>query len=152
MRRGRLQQVAPPRTLYERPANAFVAGFVGESTLLDGVVVAVEGDEAVVETTGRARLRATRGDARPGDRVRVLLRPDAATVGDPSGAAGDRLAGAVEEVADPGPLVRAWIRLDGGERVIVTRPRRAAGLPLRPGARVALRWPAEDVRLLSPDS
>ncbi|MCX8071230.1 MAG: ABC transporter ATP-binding protein [Candidatus Binatia bacterium] len=27
--RGRLQQVAPPRTLYDEPANAFVAGFIG---------------------------------------------------------------------------------------------------------------------------
>src|SRR5205823_448988 len=34
MNRGRLQQVALPRELYERPANAFVADFVGESNLL----------------------------------------------------------------------------------------------------------------------
>ena len=34
MRAGRVQQVATPRVLYERPASAFVAGFIGESNLL----------------------------------------------------------------------------------------------------------------------
>jgi ABC-type Fe3+/spermidine/putrescine transport system ATPase subunit len=38
MRAGRLQQVAAPRELYESPATAFVAGFVGESNLLAGAV------------------------------------------------------------------------------------------------------------------
>ena len=64
MRDGRLQQVGPPRALYDRPANAFVAGFVGESNLLDGVVLSVEGGEAVVETAGGQRLRA-RGPRTP---------------------------------------------------------------------------------------
>src|ERR1700732_2124907 len=36
MNRGRIQQIAPPCELYERPANAFVADFVGESNLLFG--------------------------------------------------------------------------------------------------------------------
>src|SRR6266699_2868638 len=40
MNRGRIQQVALPRELYERPANAFVADFVGESNLLFGRIAA----------------------------------------------------------------------------------------------------------------
>jgi spermidine/putrescine ABC transporter ATP-binding subunit len=151
MRAGRLQQVAPPRALYERPANAFVAGFVGESNLLDGVVLAVDGQGAIVETAGGRRLAAAPGEARPGDRVLVMLRPDAAEITAASGAGEEGLAGVVEEVADPGPVVRGRIRLDGGERVTVTRPRRAAGPELRPGARVAVRWAPEEVRLLAPE-
>jgi spermidine/putrescine ABC transporter ATP-binding subunit len=151
MRGGRLQQVAPPRTLYERPANAFVAGFVGESNLLAGVVLSVEGQEAVLETAGRQRLRAPRGDARAGDRVLVLLRPDAALVTEVPGPGADGLAGVVEEVADPGPIVRGRVRLAGGERVTITRSRRVTGPALRPGARVTLRWPPEEVRLLAPE-
>jgi spermidine/putrescine ABC transporter ATP-binding subunit len=150
MRAGRLQQVASPRTLYERPANAFVAGFVGESNLLEGVVLAVDGQEAVVETAGGARLRAAPGNARPRDRVLVLLRPDAAEVTEAR--LGDGLTGVVEAVSDPGPIVRGRVRLDGGERVTITQPRRTAGLPLRPGAPVTLRWPPEEVRLLAPEA
>jgi spermidine/putrescine ABC transporter ATP-binding subunit len=149
MRAGRLQQVAPPRTLYDRPANAFVAGFVGESNLLDGVVVSVDGEDAVVETAGGRRLPAARGDARPGGRVLVLLRPDAAEIRAAGATSGDGLAGIVEEVTDPGSFVRGRVRLDGGERLTVTRPRRGAEPVLRAGARVVLRWPPEDVRLLT---
>jgi spermidine/putrescine ABC transporter ATP-binding subunit len=150
MRSGRLQQVASPRVLYDRPVNAFVAGFVGESNLLDGVVVAVEGQEAVVEMAGRQRLRA-RAETRPQDRVVVLLRPDAAEVAEGSDAGGDGLVGIVEDVAHPGPVVRGRVRLDGGERITVTRPRRAAAPALRPGVRVTLRWAPADVRLLASD-
>ena len=73
MRAGRLQQVAPPRELYEKPANAFVAGFVGESNLLEAVVVSVEGECAVVRTAGGRRIKAARSSARVGDHVLVLL-------------------------------------------------------------------------------
>src|SRR6185503_11325957 len=59
MRAGRVQQVATPRVLYERPTSAFVAGFVGESNLLDAVVLSVDGETAVLRTAGGRRLRAT---------------------------------------------------------------------------------------------
>ena len=39
MRDGRLVQVAPPREMYDRPADAYVAGFIGRANLLDGRVV-----------------------------------------------------------------------------------------------------------------
>ena len=151
MRGGRLQQVAPPRTLYDRPANAFVAGFVGESNLLAGVVVSVDGERALVEIAGGQRLSAARGDVRVGDRVRVLLRPAAAELSAEGAAERDGLSGVVEEVADPGPILRGRIRLDDGELITVTRPRHAPGPVLRRGLLVALRWPSEDVRLLTPE-
>ncbi len=103
MRAGRLQQVAPPRELYESPANAFVAGFVGESNLLEAVVVSVEGERAVVRTAGGRRIQAARGSARVGDRVLVLLRPGAAALAEAGGAPDEGLVGVVEDVADPGP-------------------------------------------------
>ena len=150
MRAGRLQQVAAPRALYERPETAFVAGFVGESNLLDAVVVSVEGERVVLRTGGGQRIDAARSPAQAGDRVVVLLRPDAAAVAEP-GARHEGLVGVVEDVADPGPIERGRIRLDGGERLTVTRPRRAGGPVFRLGARIALSWPPEEVRLLPPE-
>ena len=151
MRAGRLQQVATPRALYERPANAFVAGFVGESNLLDATVVSVEGVNVVVRTTGGRHIEAAGSPARPGDRVVVLLRPDAAVIGETGASIDEGLVGVVEDVSEPGPSERARVRLDGGERVTVTRPRSARGPALQRGARVALAWPPEEVRLLPPE-
>ena len=152
MRAGRLQQVASPRELYESPANAFVAGFVGESNLLEAVVVSVEGERAVVRTAGGRRILAARGSTRVGDRVLVLLRPGAAALAEAGGTPDEGLVGVVEDVADPGPIERGRVRLDGGERVTVIRSRRAGGPALRRGMRVALLWPPEEVRLLAPES
>jgi ABC-type Fe3+/spermidine/putrescine transport system ATPase subunit len=149
LRAGRLQQVGAPRALYERPANAFVAGFVGESNLLDAVVVSVDGERILLRTAGGQELHAAGRTARAGDRVVVLLRPDAALLAD-AGGPDEGLEGVVEDVADPGPIERGRVRLDGGERVTVTRPRRAGGPALRRGARVALSWPLDEVRLLPP--
>ena len=150
MRAGRLQQVAPPRELYEKPANAFVAGFVGESNLLEAAVVAVEGEFAVVRTAGGCRIKAARSSARVGDHVLVLFRPDAAALAE-AGMADEGLVGVVEDVADPGPIERGRVLLDGGERVTVIRPRRAGGPALRRAMRVALIWPPDEVRLLAPE-
>jgi multiple sugar transport system ATP-binding protein len=51
LRDGRLQQCAPPRELYEEPANAFVAGFIG-SPSMNLLTLAVDGDRSV-ELGGR---------------------------------------------------------------------------------------------------
>jgi ABC-type sugar transport system ATPase subunit len=64
LQRGRLQQVAPPRDLYERPANAFVAGFIGSPPMnllpvrlvSDGGVPALELVDPSA-AAGRAALR-----------------------------------------------------------------------------------------------
>src|SRR6266545_223700 len=54
MRRGRVEQVASPYDVYERPATEFVAAFIGRTNTLDGTVVG----PGVVEAAGR-RLRGT---------------------------------------------------------------------------------------------
>jgi ABC-type Fe3+/spermidine/putrescine transport system ATPase subunit len=48
MNHGRIQQAGAPRELYERPANAFVADFVGESNLLFGRIAAVRDGRAEI--------------------------------------------------------------------------------------------------------
>jgi len=81
---GRLQQLATPRQLYDRPANRFVAGFIGSPpmNLLDGKVVGTDGDLGV-EVEGQ-RL-AVVDDLRrvvpsPGDAVVLGLRPEDVTL------------------------------------------------------------------------
>jgi putative spermidine/putrescine transport system ATP-binding protein len=71
LREGRLVQVAPPQDLYDRPADAFVAGFVGRANLLDGVVA---GDDLVDTAVGR--IATPRHGRAAGQRVRLLVRPE----------------------------------------------------------------------------
>jgi len=69
---GHLLQAAPPRELYDRPVNRFVAGFVGHANLFDGTVAA----DGTVETAV-GRFRAEESVPPPGSRVTVLIRPEA---------------------------------------------------------------------------
>jgi iron(III) transport system ATP-binding protein len=78
MERGVLRQVGSPRDIYERPANAFVAGFMGTTNLLEGTFVSREAEGALVRTSGGMDIRVALADgAAPGDAVRVSIRPEA---------------------------------------------------------------------------
>jgi putative spermidine/putrescine transport system ATP-binding protein len=71
MRDGRIVQDAPPLTIYDTPADDFVANFVGRANLIDGTVA---GPDAVDTPLGRL---ATRAHGRPaGTAVRLLVRPE----------------------------------------------------------------------------
>ncbi|MGE0314514.1 MAG: ABC transporter ATP-binding protein [Lautropia sp.] len=71
LRDGRLEQVAPPRTLYDAPASVFVAGFVGRANLFDATVRSATSVDSSV-----GRLEVSPQTAPPGTRVRLLIRPE----------------------------------------------------------------------------
>src|SRR5439155_7319049 len=52
MNEGRIEQLGSPTDLYDRPANRFVAGFVGESNFLEGEVVGTDGKAVAVAIAG----------------------------------------------------------------------------------------------------
>ena len=113
MRRGRLQQFAPPQELYTRPANAFVGGFIGSPAmnLLAGTLRRSNGQISVLLGDQRLALDASVLDQRPGLRayehgqVIVGIRPesmlDATLV--PDAPSDRRLHGTVELREELGP-------------------------------------------------
>ena len=56
-RRGRIEQIAQPETLYEEPERPFVASFIGENNLLHGRVLSLEHDISRVEVGDRHAVR-----------------------------------------------------------------------------------------------
>jgi multiple sugar transport system ATP-binding protein len=125
--RGRLQQVAPPREVYERPANAFVAGFIGNPpmnlfpTRLAGDGTLRLGGQTLPLAAGRARPA-------PGGALTAGVRPEAIGLGDAPGDAGVR--GTVEHVESLGHETLTHVRVDGatGEGPVVLVAR-ADGMP-----------------------
>lgn len=76
MHDGKLLQVGPPDEIYERPANRFVADFIGQTNLLEATV---EDADNIILTNG-TRLRAPNPIA-PGTPVAMSLRPEAISIG-----------------------------------------------------------------------
>ncbi|MEJ8836328.1 ABC transporter ATP-binding protein [Ramlibacter sp. AN1133] len=74
---GAIQQVDRVERLYEAPANRFVAGFVGDSTRLEGVVTAVTDAGCTVGLPSGARVTGVNVNAaQTGDRVTCGIRPE----------------------------------------------------------------------------
>lgn len=77
MQRGKIEQIGRPDEVYENPATAFVAGFLGASNMLEGEVVERNGDVGVVRLgSGSSVTVPTERLNGAGSRVRVGVRPE----------------------------------------------------------------------------
>ncbi|HEX6515341.1 MAG TPA: ABC transporter ATP-binding protein [Nocardioidaceae bacterium] len=79
LRDGRLMQVGTPSEVYSRPANAYVAGFLGTANLLDAVVADVAGDLATCRV-GELDLLVPAQAAVRGATVSLVVRPERVTL------------------------------------------------------------------------
>ena len=103
MRAGRIEQVGTPEELYRKPVSEFVASFVGRANMLPARVLSARGGGRLTceldEWGGRWRALAAPGsDFGPGDRVRIMLRPEDVELGPPP----EHGQGALSRL-DPGP-------------------------------------------------
>ena len=123
--KGRIQQVGSPLELYKRPANLFVAGFIGSPRMNllagavsdEGTITLAAGNHAALTIKGLA--------ARPGDRVTLGIRPEAldVTASDRPAPAGYGALGArVESVERLGNITYAYLDAGGDELVTVQMP------------------------------
>jgi len=71
MDKGHIQQIGKPEDIYNEPKNAFVADFIGESNILDGVMI----EDYLVEFFGRKFKCLDKGFA-PNEPVDVVIRPE----------------------------------------------------------------------------
>jgi putative spermidine/putrescine transport system ATP-binding protein len=140
---GRIRQVADPATLYNRPADAFVAGFVGENNLLPGEIAAREGEEVTVRLRCGPVVAAQAADCGgPGEACLLAIRPERIAVA--AVTAAELGAGALPAVLREAIFLGDHVRLrlavgDGGE-VLAKRPAGLGRLP-EPGGPAAIAWP-----------
>ena len=124
MNHGTIQQVATTTEIYERPANDFVADFVGESNIFHGALGA---PGTVTLENGRTLNVAT--SLPTGRKVGVLMRPERFS---PTGA--NRFTGEVVEAVYLGTSFKLRLACEGGMELLIRQP--AKGLLPEPGARV----------------
>jgi len=159
MQRGRVEQVGPPRSLYEHPASAFVRDFLGQTVILPGRVAPsrvakVEPGEpsaiVTVELNGALAGSTLRGRAAPGQLLaagagaHVAIRPEDIEVApdDAAWPSGSALAGVIEALLFVGDRYEARVSM-GNEHSILLLLSRAR--EWREGQRLQLAFPPETV-------
>ena len=148
---GEIQQIAPPRMLYEEPKNTFVANFIGENNRLNGRLHSRDGDRCLVELGRGEKVQALAVNVgRTGDPVTLSIRPERISLNGSSESCANRFSGRVEEFIYLGDHVRVRLEVCGMNDFFVKQPIAELDPALAVGDVVPLGWQVEHVRALDP--
>jgi putative spermidine/putrescine transport system ATP-binding protein len=141
---GAIDQIGTPDELYNKPATAFVAGFIGENNALDGVVERVDGDQCLVALpTGLTTTAMNVGDIRPGAPVHLTIRPERIGLSGTSAPSDNRFQATVDGRIYQGDHQRLLARLASGQVLTVKIGPEAT---MAAGEAIDLCWPTADCR------
>lgn len=149
---GRIQQLATPSELYERPENSFVAGFIGENNALPGTIEKLDGDKALVRLDSGDLIDATAVNIREsGQRTTVSIRPERVEFKSelmPEGA--HTVEADVAEVIYMGDILRTRLRVADSDNFVMKFRNTAGQTRLQPGQKIRIGWHPQDARALDP--
>jgi len=147
MNAGRIEQLGRAEEIYERPATEFVAGFIGVSNVIEGVVESAS-DGRLVIGVGDARVYAGGSGIASGERVRLLVRPEKIIIS--SDASEHALHGKIESAVYLGESTQWRILIASGQVITVLEQNRQAfqSSQSRIGQTVFVSWEAESAVLL----
>ena len=134
MDRGRIQQIGTPEGIYNEPKNAFVADFIGESNILDGIMRA----DYVVEFFGRKFRCLDKGFAKD-EPVDVVIRPEDVDIVPPDSG---HLCGTVTSVTFKGVHYDTIVDFKGFKWLIQTTDLH------RPGEYIGIRLTPNDIHVM----
>ncbi|MGO9342326.1 MAG: ABC transporter ATP-binding protein [Acidimicrobiales bacterium] len=157
---GRFAQVGSPRVLYEEPADAYVADFLGVSNLMDAEVVhpGVAGpDSASTLGTGRpCRLRigdfeidANCGSVASIGGVRLAIRPERVQIEEFATSGPNRVPAMVERLVFLGSATQIFVRLAPGALLQALVQNDGRKPPYSQGTPVSVQLPADALRVLA---
>lgn len=148
MNDGRIEQAANPRTVFERPATAFVAQFMGNHNVISGRVVERTGDITIIEVNGGGRFTAFGSPTHDEPHADFALRTDHIRLA-PADEPGFGFTAVVQNVEDLGASVKLSVAGAGVEDfTVVLRDADYYRNPVKAGDAVPLSWATNDAIIL----
>ena len=146
---GHVEQLADPDTIYDSPATAFVAGFIGQQNFFDGT--ARETGRVVQGDGWTIRAAAEAPDVVEGGEALAAVRPEAIMLSDAQPANGENaVSGTLASVSHLGDVIQFVIMTPGRKEILARLPRpRAPRLDV--GSEVWCAWAAEHTHVFSAD-
>lgn len=147
MRAGRIEQIGSPTDLYDRPSTSFVATFLGEANIIEGVVV--RNPQSTWELESKfgplAIVPEKELELSPGRSSQAMIRPERIRLVDH---ANGGVPAVIRRAMYLGERARYELETESGERLIASVP--TAGNPLRSeGQTVSAEWPLDALRMLN---
>jgi spermidine/putrescine transport system ATP-binding protein len=148
MNEGKVQQLAGPTTLYETPANRFVAGFIGQTNVFSGTVEVADGDKVTLRTREGLRVEAVareQGVPKEGEEVDAAVRPEKVRFGE----SGDNVCAAeVKQVVYLGASTQYIVELEGGGKLVLYQQNAFDAAGPSEGDGVSVSWDAQNCLVL----
>jgi spermidine/putrescine transport system ATP-binding protein len=149
MNKGRIEQIADPEEVYDRPSTSFVAGFIGVSNLMPGTVRKT-GERGEVELDTGVQVSTEVDGFTPGDRCQAVVRPEKLAIG-AGGGNQPSVEGLVESSLYLGTSTQLIVQLPGDVRMTVLVPNTDEALRQQlpgGGAKVQLTWDPEHMHVV----
>jgi spermidine/putrescine transport system ATP-binding protein len=144
MQAGRIEQIGTPADVYDHPASAYVAGFIGQQNFFEGTVTAGDAS-AVAVATADGSIRATRAPSAlaAGAAATVAVRPESVRVTE--GATQDEanaVTATLLSISRLGSYLQVVTITGSGQKVMARVPW-GVETPATIGTTVTCRWPAD---------
>ena len=147
MAHGRIEQIGSPVDVYEEPATAYVADFLGVSNMMSAV-----GDGAGRARLGDFQLTAVGGDLAAQGQIRLVIRPERVHLEDHGRSGENRIPGMVERVLYVGSIIQVFVHLAHGETLQAWMQNRGGDPPWQQGTAVSVHLPTDAIRVLADDT
>jgi spermidine/putrescine transport system ATP-binding protein len=149
MSNGRIAQLGTPRTVYEEPADAYVADFLGVSNLMEGRVERAGSASTPCELrVGDFTLSATCGSVDATGEVKLAIRPERVQLRSADDAGGNLVPATVERVVFLGSASQVIVQLASGDRLQSLIHNDGEAVPWQAGSAVNVFLPPDALRVL----
>ena len=152
MNKGVIEQMGAPAELYENPRSTFVANFLGQSNLIEGVVQRRDGDVTTVDMHGISVSVPSARTHTEGDKGWIGIRPEKVLIGEEGAqldAPGNTIpGGVVSDVSFVGVSTQYLVRMPWGQELQVFSQNTGRSRIFGHGERVELSWRPEYAFLL----
>jgi spermidine/putrescine transport system ATP-binding protein len=147
MSNGRVEQVGPPNEVYEEPATAYVADFLGVSNLMSARAEGPSGNRCKVRL-GDFELEAGQGESDARGDVKIVIRPERVVLEEQGHGGENRVPAMVERVVYVGSVMQVIVHLAPGQRIQAWVQNQGGGIPYAQGAPITVHFPSEALRVL----
>ena len=151
MNHGNIQQIGSAEDIYQRPNNAFVAGFIGQQTFFDATVKHAAADSLELETGVGTMLSTEQERFADGTSVRIAIRPEDIQIQsgrstEQTSSEANQVTGSVTSRSFLGDVLQYLVQLEDGTEVLVRTPASLA-IDGHDGDQVSLKWDSRAVRV-----